>query len=338
MDRRSFLKTLLALGASGMVPGLLKNQTEKPPADPLGPVLPLRPLGTTGARVTMLGLGGAHLGRATEKEAEKIIRGALEGGIRFFDNAYVYAGGRAEERYGKYLPGRHRERLFLMTKTTATDASTALRQLESSLRRLRTDYVDLWQVHAVGSSRDARNRHRGGVFEAMLRARDAGKVRFIGFTGHRTPEALLAILQLTEKTPIFQACQLPVNVIDAVSSPSFIRQVLPVLIQRGMGILAMKTLAEGRFFKETYQSGTLRWTTRRPIIPNRLSVKEALDFVWSLPISVLITGAEIQQHLQEKIALAHAFHDLQEEEKERILKKILELSTSREYEHYKKHP
>ncbi|NOX38144.1 MAG: aldo/keto reductase [Calditrichaeota bacterium] len=337
MDRRTFLKSLLALGVSAWIPNGLRGQSPLPPSDPLGEVLPLRPLGNTGIAVTMLGLGGAHLGRATEKEAERIIRLALEGGIRFFDNAQVYSGGRAEERYGKYLPRQHRERLFLMSKTTATDARTARKDLERSLRRMRTDYLDLWQVHAVGSPWDARNRQQGGIFEVMLEAQQEGKVRFIGFTGHRHPDGLLAMLELTKDNPIFQTCQMPVNVLDAIANTSFIEAVMPKLIEQKMGILAMKTLAEGHFFAKTYQRGKLRWKTSRPIIPDRLSVGEALTFVWSLPISVLITGAETNAHLAEKIRLARTFQTLSDAEKQTILDKIMDLAESQEYEHYKKH-
>jgi len=171
----------------------------------------------------------------------------------------------------------------------------------------------------------------------MLQAQQEGKVRFIGFTGHRHPDGLLAMLRLTKDNPIFQACQMPVNVLDAISNTSFIQALMPKLIEQKMGILAMKTLAEGHFFAKTYQSGKLRWRTSRPIIPDRISVKEALYFVWSLPISVLITGAETTAHLQEKIRLARSFQSLQDVERQEILKKITDLARSREYEHYKKH-
>jgi aryl-alcohol dehydrogenase-like predicted oxidoreductase len=335
MKRRTFLTTL----AAG-TPGLLMAETAAdnrkgtgPRRDSLGELLPLRKLGRTGEAVTMLGIGGYHVGWTSERDAEEIIEAALEGGIRFFDTAESYQDGESERRYGKYLVPRHRDKVFLMTKTQSRNAKTAREHLEGSLRRLKTDYLDLWQVHALRDPADVDRRLDNEVLEVVLKAREEGKVRYTGFTGHRNPEAHLRILERTEETDPFDVCQMPVNVIDP-SYHSFIEQVTPVLQRRRIGLLAMKTLADGRFFGAKPMKDRVIWRTDDPAIPNRLSIRDALHFAWALPVSVLITGAENASLVREKVDLARTFAGMSDEERELLVTRAADLADG-SVEYYK---
>lgn len=248
MDRRKFSQLILSATAGLSVP-YLSDASDLVRSDRLGEVLPKRRLGRTNEYITMLGLGGAHIAWATEAEAQKIIETALDGGIRFFDTAEGYGDGLSESRYGKYLLPKFRKDLFLMTKTGAYTAKEAKKHLEESLRRMNTDYIDLWQIHAIETYQDVENRITNEILEVMLEAKESGKVRYVGFTGHAHPNVHLRLMELSQNQLHFDACQMPVNVMDA-SFQSFITNVIPVLIKNQTGILAMKTLAEGRFFKE----------------------------------------------------------------------------------------
>jgi uncharacterized protein len=296
--------------------------------DALGQTLPRRLLGRTGEKVTILGLGGFHVGSLSDREAQALIEAAIEGGIRFFDNAQQYQSGGSEAKYGRLLTPKYRDHIFLMTKTLARDSSSAQRDLEGSLRRLRTDHFDLWQMHSVESPDDVDLRRREGVFQVMEEAKKSGKTRYIGFSGHRTPAAHRRVLEVTDQ---FDTCQMPINAADP-SYRSFIKNVLPRLVEKNMGILAMKTLADRGFF------GRNRWDARStgvsPLIPNRISVVEAIHFVWSLPVTVLITGAESVDQVHEKIRLAQSFKGMSEEDRQRIIQKVADLAGN-QVEYYK---
>ncbi len=189
--RRQFVRHLALFtslaSASRCVGSLLADE---PASDQLGQTLPRRLLGRTGEKVTMLGLGGFHVGSLNDRNAQALIEAAIEGGIRFFDNAQQYQSGGSEAKYGRLLTPKYREHVFLMTKTVARDADTAQQDLGGSLRRLRTDHLDLWQMHAVDSPADVEQRQRDGVLQVMAEAKKSGKTRYIGFSGHRTPASL----------------------------------------------------------------------------------------------------------------------------------------------------
>lgn len=336
MDRKTFLTTLAA-GMTGAVAGGGGNLKSGRPAvvrDALGEVLPLRELGRTGERVTLLGIGGYHLGWTTERDAQEILEAALEGGIRFFDSAESYQAGESERRYGKFLTPRYREHVFLMTKTQARDAKTAREHLEGSLRRMKTDTLDLWQIHAISDPRDVDGRLEAGVLEVLLQAKAEGKARFIGFTGHSNPEAHLRILERTEGSDPFDTCQMPVNVIDP-SYHSFIEQVTPVLQKRRIGLLAMKTLADGRFFGTKPMGDRVLWRTDDPAVPTRLSIRDALHFAWSLPVSVLITGAENASLVREKVDLAKTFSGMSADDRKALVARVADLADGK-VEYYKR--
>jgi predicted aldo/keto reductase-like oxidoreductase len=279
----------------------------------------------------MLGVGGHHIGgEMSDREAQATIEAAIEGGVRFFDTAEGYQDGESENRYGRYLTPKYRGEVVLMTKVEQKDKASAMRSLDASLKRLRTDYLDVWQVHTLESVEDVDERVRGGILEAMTKAKESGKVRYIGFTGHATPNTHTRMLA---KTDIFETCQMPINVCDP-SYKSFIINVLPILLERKMGVLAMKSLGEGGFFARR-GAGDEEQPARRAVVPNKLSVKEALYFVWSLPVSVLITGPDDADMLREKIALARSFTDMSEEERMALIEKVADIAATGEVEDYK---
>jgi uncharacterized protein len=328
MDRRCFLQTLA--GATAGLMALPHSAADQIAAerDRLGEVLPRRLLGRTGEKVTMLGLGGSHVGMMNEPEAQAVIEASLEGGIRFFDNAESYQGGRAERYYGQFLSRKYRDISYIMTKTTAVDAATARKHLEESLQRLKTDFVDLWQVHAVSSAADVDRRIENGIFEVMLEAKESGKARHIGFTGHSRYTAHLRVL---DKSDQFETCQMPINVADP-SHESFIKHVLPILVERNIGVIAMKSLANGGFFggRAHMQHGP-----HPRVVPNRISIEEALHFVWSLPISVLVTGPNELDHLLEKIRFAKSFREMTAEKRQALIDKVADMTGPDGPEFYK---
>ena len=327
MERRSLLKWLAGFTAGILLSSQTNAQNKKLKSDRLGQLLPLRTLGRTGEAVTMLGVGGWHLGELSERDAQESIEIALQGGVRFFDTAEMYQSGGSETRMGKLLIPKYRDVIYLMTKTTARNSQNARRHLEDSLRRLNTDYLDLWQVHAVKNSNDVDERITNGVFEVMAEAKESGKVRHIGFTGHHQPEAHLRVL---EKSDIFDTCQMPINLADP-SYSSFIKQVMPKLVERNIGVLAMKSLANGGFFGGSAHG---QHGDNPKIVPNRVSIAEAVSFTWSLPVSVLITGFNNPQQMREKIALANSFVALDEQQRQDLIDKVADLA-GRRVEFYK---
>lgn len=325
-DRRRFLATVGALLAAAGLPSA-RVAGAAAGADRLGDVLPTRRLGRTGRDVTMLGLGGWHIGRMSERDAQATIEAALEGGVRFFDTAESYQDGLSETRLGKFLTPRYRDVVFLMTKTTAKDAETARRHLDESMRRLKVEQLDLWQMHAVTDAGDVDSRIEQGVLDVILEAKASGKVRHIGFTGHARPAAHQRVLERTDR---FEVCQMPINLADP-SYQSFIEGVVPKAVERQMGVLAMKTLANGGFFGGS-QHG--EHGDNPKLVPDRVSIAEAIRFVWSLPVSVLITGPDDPAQLREKIALARSFAPLDESGRASLVKRVADLA-GRTVEYYK---
>ena len=255
--------------------------------------VPRRPFGRHHDTVSILGLGGYHLGSiGTEREAIQVVRAAIDGGITFMDNAWEYHDGASETRMGKALKGR-RERVFLMTKvcTHGRDGRTAMRQLEQSLRRLQTDYLDLWQIHECAYYNDP-ERHfaRGGVVDALEKARKQGKVRYVGFTGHKDPDIHLRMLSYGFP---FDSCQLPLNGFDA-SFRSFEERVLPVLVRKRIAAIGMKSLGgDGRAVK----TKTVR-------------VEDALRYAMSLPVVSTISGIDSMRVLRQNLAIARGFQPM----------------------------
>jgi uncharacterized protein len=259
--------------------------------------IPRRLLGHTGARVSALALGGYHLGAVkTKREAIRIVHEAIDAGVTFMDNAWEYHEGYSEELMGEALEGR-REKVFLMTKvcTHGRDKKTALRQLEQSLRRLKTDHLDLWQIHEVIHDNDPDLHFApGGTVEALAQAKREGKVRFVGFTGHKDPEIHLRML--AHDFP-FDTCQLPLNVFDATFR-SFERRVLPALLVRRIAPLGMKSMCgEGA-----------------PVRKRVVKPEEALRYAMSLPVAATVSGIDSLKVLRQNLRVARGFEPYTEEE------------------------
>ncbi|WP_423128969.1 aldo/keto reductase [Gaoshiqia sp. Z1-71] len=331
-NRRVFIKSIAALTAGLAANSAAYANEKKAGTDRLGDLLPMRRLGRTNEYVSMLGVGGYHIGWTTERDAQEVIEAALEGGVRFFDTAESYAAGVSEERYGRYLTPKFRDLVFLMSKSTGKDAGTVREHLDGTLRRLKTDYLDLYQVHAISTPQDVDNRISQGVLDLLLKAKDEGKIKHIGFTGHQNPYAHLRMLEQTAESDLFDTVLMPVNVLDQ-SYFSFTQQVLPVAMERNLGILAIKSLADGRFFAEKKQAN---WTTDDPVIPNYISIKEAMYFVWSLPVSVLISGNENATFMREKIELARNFSSFTESEKLALIEKVKAKALDGKIEYFKR--
>jgi uncharacterized protein len=277
-----------------------------------------RPLGKTGLEVSILCLGGAHIGHAgSEREAMRLVHEAIDAGINFMDNAWEYNNGRSEDWMGKALQGR-RHQVILMTKvcTHGRDKKVAMEQLEQSLRRLKTDYLDLWQIHEVVYDDDP-DRHfaPGGAAEALLDAKRQGKVRFIGFTGHKHPDLHLKMLR--HDFP-FDTCQLPLNVFDGTYR-SFEQEVLPELNRRGIAPLGMKAL-----------SGNGEPITRRVI-----TVEEALRYVLTLPIASLVTGIESLDVLRQNLTIARRFVPLTAQEMDTLRTRVAMYAADGRFELFK---
>ncbi len=324
MNRRTFLESLTALTAGMLLPSSRQHDEGH---DRHGDVLPRRILGRTGEAVTMLGVGGWHLGQMNPRDAQATVEAAIEGGIRFFDSAESYQAGGSERYLGRFLVPKYRDDVFLMTKSTARRPIRLRRHLEDSLRRMNTEYLDLWQLHAVYSPADVDRALDNGVLDVMEKAVEEGKVRHIGFTGHRTYTAHLRVLERTDR---FETCQMPINVAD-VSYESFIDNVLPVLTERNLGVIAMKTLSNGGFFGGSSHG---QHGNNPRVVPNRLSIREALHFVWSLPVSVLITGPDNVEQLHEKIGLARSYNGMNAEEHKALVARVADMA-GRRVEFYK---
>jgi uncharacterized protein len=323
-DRRTFLKSLAGLTASLLVQPQLAGAAQ---SDKWGEILPKRKLGSTGEEVTMLGLGGAHVSSFKE-HAQAFIETAMEGGIRFFDTAASYSSGLSQRLYGQYLVPKYRDEVLILSKAEKFTKAHVLKQLDETLLSLGTDYIDFWQMHQVMDVADAETRINQGVLDAFIEAKQSGKVRFIGFSGHRDPRAHLKILETTD---IFDVCQFPVSVADA-SYGSFTNSVIPELLKRNMGIISIKSLAAGGFFGGStwFQSGS-----KPKICPDLMSVEEAIHYVWSLPVSVLITGPNHPDMLKEKIAFAKSFAGMTPGRREELIDKAAHLTSRAGVEFYK---
>lgn len=334
-NRRSFIKTMAGATAGIMVPWGTIGGCNRIRSDKFGELLPLRTLGKTGQDVTMLGLGGYHVGWTTEKDAQEVIETAINGGIRFYDTAHSYDKGTSEERYGRFLVPKYRDHIFLMTKSTATDGANLKEEFDLSLKRLQCDYVDLLQIHSLRSPDDVDQRLENGVVDSAMEILSSGKAKHIGFTGHRNPYAHLRMIEQLPESHSFSTVQMPINLVDYASEHSFVKQVIPEALDHDLGILAMKTLADGRFFNRKEAKGRVRWETTTPVIPDYVSIKEALFFSWSMPISVLITGAENATMLKEKIELAKEFVEQSDEDRAALLTRVEQAPDREGVEYYK---
>ena len=281
-------------------------------------MIPQRQFGKTQAQVSALGFGGHHLGDAEdEKTAISLVQQAVDGGITFFDNCWEYHLGKSENWMGKGLKGR-RDRVFLMTKvcTHGRDKDLALRMLEESLRRLQTDHLDLWQVHGVSFDNDPELfARKNGAAEALVQAKKDGKVRFVGFTGHKDPGIHLKMIRTNFP---FDSVQMPLNAFDGTFR-SFTTQVLPELQKRGIAAIGMKPM-QGR--GEAIKKGLL-------------SPEETLRYAMSLPVVTTITGMEKPDILQQNLKIAENFQPMSAAEMQQLRERVREQAADGHFELYK---
>jgi len=282
--------------------------------------IPYRTLGRTGEKVSLVGLGGYHLGKqADPQESIRIIRAGLDGGINFLDNCWDYNGGESEIRMGKALRDGYRQKAFLMSKIDGRTTAAATSQINESLRRLQTDRIDLLQFHEVIRDTDPdRIFADGGALEAVLEAQKAGKVRYIGFTGHKSPDIHLQMLGTASKHGFtFDAVQMPLNVMDA-HFHSFEKKVLPVLLKNDIGVLGMKPMGD-HFILES--------KTATPV--------ECLHYAMNLPTSVVITGCDSLPILQQALDAARGFRPLNSSQVSALLAKTAKAAEAGQFELYK---
>jgi aryl-alcohol dehydrogenase-like predicted oxidoreductase len=321
VGRRQFVKGAALAGAAAFAETRVALAHADPqPAKPASDLLPVpkKPLGKTGLEVSALGVGGFHLGTAKDQEeASAIVAGAIDAGINFFDNAWEYHNGESEVRLGNALKGK-RDQVVLMTKvcTHGRGKKVAMGMLEDSLRRLQTDHLDIWQIHEVVYFSDpALIFAPGGVAEALLEAKKQGKVRFIGFTGHKDPSIHLEML--SHDFP-FDTVQMPLNCFDGTFR-SFEQKVLPEALRRGLAVLGMKSLGGGG---EMVTSGTI-------------TPYEGLRYAMSLPVATTISGMESVAVLNQNLEIARGFKSMTTEDMAALRERCRGVASDGRYEKFK---
>jgi aryl-alcohol dehydrogenase-like predicted oxidoreductase len=319
ISRRDFVKGASVFAASSMGRrGLAGGGAEAPPQENSSEQVPRRPLGKTGVQVSALGVGGYHLGSTSnQREANELVSRALDAGVNFFDNAWEYHDGVSEQRLGVALQGK-RDQAFVMTKvcTHGRGKDLAMRQLEESLHRLQTDHIDLWQIHEVIYFNDPDLIFApDGAAEALAKAKQQGKVRFVGFTGHKDPSIHLRML--AHGFP-FDTVQMPLNCCDATFR-SFETQVLPDAIRRGVAPLGMKSLGG----------------TGELVRHGAVTAAEGLSYAMSLPVATTISGMESIAVLEQNLKVARGFKPLSEEQMTALRNRVRPVAADGRYELFK---
>ena len=276
---------------------------------------PTRPLGSTGEEVTIIGVGGHHIGRGTVELGVRIIRSALDEGVTFLDNAWCYHDGRSEEIMGQALRDGYRDRAFLMTKNHGRDAATFRRQLDESLRRLDTDHIDLLQFHEIIHEGEPQRIYAEGALEEAVKARDEGKIRFIGFTGHRWPKLFREMLAGDFD---WDTVQMPINLLDYYYR-SFAQEIMPMLVERGIGVIGMKSLGGGD----------------APILGIGVTPQEAISYALSQPVHTVVSGIDSMQVLEQNLDIVRNWMPLDDDAQATLLGRVAEQAADGHLEHYK---
>jgi uncharacterized protein len=321
MDRRDFLKTA-TVAATGTVTSANAQSAQSSVAArrPESPNMIYRELGRTGERVSAIGMGGYHIGKQQDSdESIRLLRSAIDRGITFMDNCWDYNGGISEVRMGQAFRDGYRQKVFLMTKIDGRDKNTAARQIEQSLGRLQTDVIDLLQFHEVIRLDDPDVIFAsGGAIEAVQEAKQAGKIRYIGFTGHKDPSVHLRMFETADKHSFhFDTVQMPINVMDA-HFRSFLNGVAPVAQQHGTAILAMKTFGDPYILQS-----------------NTVTPQEALHFGLNSPASVVITGIDSPAILEQTFQAVQSFKPMDRQQVATILAKTQEAAMTGRFELFK---
>jgi aryl-alcohol dehydrogenase-like predicted oxidoreductase len=322
MERRDFLKSATAASVAAATGAVAQTpaRTSSPVARPQSPDMIYRDLGTTGEKVSAIGMGGFHLGKQTDaNESIKLLHAGVDRGITFMDNCWDYNDGISEVRMGQALRNGYREKVFLMTKIDGRTKTEYNKQLEQSLGRLQTDVIDLVQFHEVIRMEDPdRIFAVDGALEAAVAARQAGKIRYIGFTGHKDPAVHLRMLETAQKHGFhFDTIQMPINVMDA-HFRSFTKEVMPVALKQGIGVLAMKTFGDNFILSSN---------TVQPI--------EALHYGLTQPVSVVITGIDRMDILEQALEAAKTFKPLSQTQVASLLDRTRVAASEGKFELFK---
>lgn len=307
MERRDALEVLAGLGAAISVR-----------ADSNGMIY--RTLGKTGEKVSAIGLGGHHIGRPKDpKEGIRIIRTAVDRGITFLDNCWDYHDGESERRMGEALKDGYRQKVFLMTKFDGRTKDSTSKQIDESLQRLQTDHIDLMQYHENIRMEDPdRFFAANGPLEVLMEARKAGKIRYIGFTGHKDPAVHLRMLEVASAHKFhFDSCQMPLNLMDH-HFRSFANLVVPKLVEQGIAVLGMKSMGDGNVLKS-----------------GKVTPMECLHYALNLPTSVVITGCESMERVEQAVEAARTFRPMNQSQVAALVAKTREAAMSGAYEPFK---
>ncbi len=312
ITRRRFVKSV---AATGLAVGLGAHSWAE---EKKGEMI-YRTLGSTGEKVSAIGLGGFHIGKPSEEEGIRLIRTAIDRGITFLDNSWDYHEGNSEKRMGKALKDGYRDKVFLMTKIDGRTKKLAAKQIDECLQRLQVDHIDLMQHHEIIRENDPdRIFAEGGAQEAMLEAKKAGKIHYIGFTGHKDPSIHLRMLETAKKNNFhFDAVQMPLNVMDA-HFHSFEKEVLPVLVKNKIGVLGMKPLGSGAILKS-----------------KTVKAIECLHYALNLPTSVVITGMESMERLDQAFEAVRTFKPMNGQEVAALLARTEEAARTGKFEGFK---
>ncbi len=313
LQRREFLEAVGGLSVAALVPQSVAIAQERK-----GDML-YRTLGRTGERVSAIGLGGYHIGNLkTEQESIHLIRTAIDRGMNFMDNCWDYQDGKCEVWMGKALRDGYRKKVFLMTKFDGRTKASTAQQIDESLQRLQTDVIDLMQYHENIRMEDPDRFFENGPLEALLEAKKAGKIRYIGFTGHKDPAVHLRMLEVAEQNKFhFDSAQMPLNILDA-SFRSFAHQVVPKLVEQGIAVLGMKPLASAAI----PQSGVA-------------TAVECLHYALSLPTSVVINGCDSMARLDQAFEAIRTFKPLTKDEITALVTKTREAALTGKLERFK---
>ena len=335
-SRRKFIKKTATIAAFSLV---AEWASAIPATDKIGEILPQRQLIRNGEKETSFCLGGYHVGLTEKpKEAERMLERAIELGVRFFDNARRYNDGRSEEYYGRFLTPKYRDQIFLMTKAPGKTGKEVSQMLDESLKALKTDYVDLWQIHTFTTPEDVDNRLKAGVLDVFLEAKQKGKARYIGFTGHQNPKTHLYFLKKLDEMGIeMDTCQMPLNVCDP-SFESFQHHVLPVLLEKKYGIIAMKTMAGGSMMGDRIDTTPKEIKTEDipdVVAKTKLTHANLHQYVYSLPVSALCSGCRVTSELEANAKVLKEMKKLSEADK-RKLEKYAEPYAGMIVENYKR--
>lgn len=328
MGRRRFIKVSATVATLACLPFCARSVT----SDRSGTILPTRKLGKTGLEPTIFCIGGGPFD-ADYKNAESIIEAAIQGGCRFFETARAYGRGESEIGFGKHLIPNYRDDIILMTKTTAKNSEAAMRDLDTSLEAMKTDYIDIYLMHAIRSPDDLEERLTGGVFDALVRAKEEGKIGHIGFSGHNDPVTNNYVIN--KDFDDMEVVLVPVNVADPVKD-SFILDSLPLAREKNIGVIAMKVFAGGGFHGTPVVWGRNRGEERKRVIPDIISRKDAHHFTLSImPVATLTIGCKSAEEVNENISDAWDFSKIKESHHNELVERITEVASNYTLEHYK---